>query len=183
MTSLKIAAAAALSMLFGCGQECKNEERTYDVSEVTYSAEYEEPEAYGLPLYAVNGSIELRKHRPGEYYPPNKYVAVCSSGLHDRVFEFYMTRIIKDGNYELIGFNAANDKASLESKVMDAEELEETAEILCGIFIPYKIIGDGEYQRIQERKTVGHVSAKVEQTGTECLDYYYEDKYLEEDDF
>ena len=117
---------------------------------------------------------------PLSFSEPNRYVLECGTdeGVDD--LEFFITRIKFDSAVEVIGFNSMRWSSSYRSRVLDADELEDTFLFVCGVALPELWACDdfGCYIS-QERKFLGAVYAVPEETGIECFDWFYGGLYYE----
>ncbi len=174
MTSLKIVLAAAIGLLYGCGEECRHEENKYDLGHQEYVERYDNPDAHMLDLSTLEAKISMYEYKPYPFSRPNEYRVYCSVEPSHPRFEYLVVRMKKDGDHSFIASTEGLPRSSISSITLGQEELEETASIRCNVFLPgwLFVVGKDEYGREitkwQGRTAVGTVEAPVVVTGTEC---------------
>lgn len=184
------AALLGASVFFGCGDKCRHPEKTYALGSQVYtpaerSSDFNIRE--GVLVDEVVGHIYLSEYKRYNYSVPNRYQVFCSTD-EPFSFEYFLSKKYADGSYEFIGSTSGRGQPSGEehSGILDSDALEGVVSFNCSFHVPDKQTCAKDLQTLaekcykaQEREFIGTVKAELKDLGTECFDWYYEDKYHE----
>ena len=178
-----VSALFGANMLFGCGDECKNPEMTYDLSGQDYArAGRSSSLNVGKGILVgedIAGFVSLLDYRPNSYNIPNSYVVFCSNNGTDYPLEYFISLDYADGGYVPVGpINPLPSRYGAYSMPLRPDDFDGVVGLACGMLIPEKWACEGGGCWLEtEQELVGVVRAGLMELGLACFDWYYEDRY------